>query len=424
MKKRILACVLFSLAFLLSCSDENLPSGDFKPLAKVQNTNRIDMQEATNLAEDAIAFLDREHPSESKSSRAVNSVSILRFGNLKSSMTKSGEYNEALDISDTLAYVFNFEDSLGFVIISNDKRTESPLLAFTQKGSLVNGETDNPGLKLFLERLEGYMLESIAKSSKANVQKSIAVAQKGPYTGSLNIIVKPLVPVEWGQGKPFNNDLANKGCYGNGTPNNGKVWAGCVATAVAQIMAYWKYPTSIGSTSYNWSLLTKYKHGTDFDPAPIDNISERTLKQLARSEVANLFQQIGYGIDMKYDNGCYESLAYTEVALHYLAYFHGFSLPNLRPYPYDTKNFIKVIVGLSTLKYTHMADGCYINAYGEKKCHAWVIDGLAEHPFNPDSYYVHNNWGWDGDANGYYASGVFDPSNNFQYDVRIAMVHR
>jgi hypothetical protein len=40
-----------------------------------------------------------------------------------------------------------------------------------------------------------------------------------------------------------------------------------------------------------------------------------------------------------------------------------------------------------------------------------------------NSYYIHNNWGWDGRDNGYYPSGVFDPSYNFQ-DVEIARVYK
>jgi len=149
------------------------------------------------------------------------------------------------------------------------------LLAFTQKGSLVNGETDNPSLKLFLGRLEGYMLESIAKYGKAGDQKATAVAQRGvPYSGSpLDTVVKPLVPVEWGQDKPFNNNLEDRHCTGHGTTSNGRVWAGCVATATAQIMAYWEYPVSLPPT-YDWVLMKKYKRSSDFDPSSTDSPTE------------------------------------------------------------------------------------------------------------------------------------------------------
>jgi|GEM_PF-2299040 len=415
-------CVLFSLAFLFSCSEENLPSDNLyggEPLANMQKpnpSNRIDMAEATNLVGEAIAFLDREHPSESKSSRAVNSVSILRFGDIKSSMMKSGEYR-TLDISDTLAYVFNFGDSSGYVIISNDKRIESPLLAFTESGSLVNGETDNPGLKLFLERLEGYMLESIAKYGKTDEGKEVAANQKGLYLGSLDTVTRPLVTVRWGQKKPFNNNLEYEGCS---QTSNGKVPAGCAATAVAQIMSYLEYPTSLGSgTSYSWTKLKKYKDSSDFETSPTDNIADKLLKASARAMVADLFKQIGDGVLMGYE--CTGSLTNMLFTLSFLSDI-GFSISSSAPYPYDLAT---IKLGLNSLvKRPFIAKDCsYING----KCHVWVIDGLAKGS-NNSNYYTHNNWGWDGDANGYYLSGVFDPfhdSSNFDFqNVLITRVSR
>jgi len=390
-----------------------LPSSE--PLAKVQNTNRIDMQEATNLAEEAIAFLNREHPSESKSNRSVNSVSILRFSNLKSSMMKSGEYNEALDIS-ALAYVFNFEDSSGFVIISNDKRIENPLLAFTQKGSLVNGETDNPGLKLFLERLEGYMLESIAKYGKDDERRAMDVAKGGIFSGSvLDTVVRPLVPVEWDQKEPFNNNLEYKGCT---STSSGNVLAGCVATAVAQIMSYWEYPSSIGSTTYNWTFLNKYRDSSAFYPSPTDNVVQIAKKTFARKDVANLFQQIGTGVKMDYSDGCNGSGAADKNAFAFLA-SNGFRLSDLSDYfVIYAKPFLEAHRPL-------YASGCSPPAmfYSEKRCHAWVIDGLARSTTHKN-YYIHNNWGWDGKDNGYYASGVFDPSQRDYQNVEFRAVYR
>jgi len=421
MKKQMLVCILFSLAFLLSCSGEDLSSNgsvarDFLPKVQKPN-NRIDMEKATSLVEEAVAFLDKEHPSESKSSRNVNSVSVLYFGDIKSSVMKSGKY-DTLDISDTLAYVFNFGDSLGYVIISNDARIESPLLAFTQKGSLVNGETDNPGLKLFLERLEGYMLESIAKFGNDDEQKAMVVAQKGPYSGSpLDTVVRPLVPVEWGQKKPYWLKLNTTQCP------SGYYVTGCVATATAQIMSRWEYPTSLGSgTTYNWTTLNTFKDSNYFEESPTDNAAQRLKKILARNMVSDLFQQIGtgiYAVQGYMNYGCTESLAYTTHALTFLEN-NGFSSYNFTSYN-STIGFAKVKFGLSYSKSPFMANGCFYDN-GIRKCHAWVIDGIAKN--SSSSYYIHNNWGWDGRDNGYYPSGVFDPSYfNFQ-DVEIAMVSR
>jgi len=204
MKMQKIAYILF-FAFLFSCSNENLSSDNLSKgeilLKKQDSNNRVSADEAISQVDEVIAFLDREHPSESRSNRAVNSVSVLLFGgDVKSSILKSDEYR-ALGISDTLAYVFNFKDSLGYVIVSNDKRIDSPLLAFVKKGSLVNGNTDNPGLALFLKMLESYVLKSITEFDKTAEQR--VTAQKGPATVPLDTIVKPLVPVEWGQHEPF-----------------------------------------------------------------------------------------------------------------------------------------------------------------------------------------------------------------------------
>jgi len=334
----------------------------------------------------------------------VNSVSVLLSSDIKSSMMKSSEYG-TLGISDTLAYVFNFKDSLGFVIISNDTRVETPLLAFTKKGSLVNGKTDNPGLKIFLERLEGYLLESIIKSDKNDEQKPLVETRGGPTpVANLDIQVSPLVPVEWGQDYPFNELLEYGDCSGT---SNGKVWAGCVATAAAQIMSYWKYPATLGGITYYWSMLNQHKRNTYFVQSPP-----------AIAMVADLFKRIGTGVNMSYD--CKGSGASTSKAIDFLV-SKGFTLygsTNLRDYDLGFVN--SSLIARRPL----IANGCNANAGGG--CHAWVIDGVAIGFINNLRVvlYLHNNWGWDGAHNGYYLNGVFDPSIRDYKAVEVGLVYR
>jgi len=285
MKIRKFAYALFCLAFPFSCSNEspneNLPSDEL-PLSLQKISNRIGVEEAyRNYVEEAGAFLDEQFPSKSRSSRAANSVSALLFGDVKASVMKSDKYNEYKDlgISDTLAYVFNFGDSSGFVIVSNNKRVETPVFAFTEKGTLLNGKTDNPGLALFLNRLEGYVLKSIAKSGKDDEKKeAMAVAQKGPidpfFLFLLRPIVKPLLSVAWGQRMPFNEHLDYGSCS---TTSNRRFLAGCVATATAQIMSYWKYPTTLSGSSYfyDWGLLKNYMDSSAFYQSTSEAASAR-----------------------------------------------------------------------------------------------------------------------------------------------------
>jgi hypothetical protein len=411
MKIQKFALALFSLVFLFENSLANELSQ--------KTSNRISMEDAINLAEEAKILLDEESPLKSRLNRAVNSVSALVFGDVKASAMKSGKYKD-LGVSDTLAYVFNFGDSSGYVIISNDKRVENPLFAFTKKGSLVNGKTDNPGLALFLERLEGYVLESIAKSEKGDEKKEVmAVAQKGPVNPaslSIRILVNPLVPVEWDQDDPFNNNLEHRGC--SPWPSNGKVPTGCAATAAAQIMSYWKYPTSIiDGTIYDWTVLNNRKHSDDFYPpnTPYNAFSNA----YARAMVADLFQRIGTGVKMKYD--CKVSLAYLDTTLIFLV-SKGFTLYGntyLRDYS------LALVQTALESRIPLMAIGC--NNGNTNDCHIWVIDGLARKKILSlpiGDYYLNNNWGWNGRDNGFFLSGVFDP-NVFNFkNIRIGSVYR
>ena len=73
--------------------------------------------------------------------------------------------------------------------------------------------------------------------------------------------VAPLLACNWDQGSPYNifcpEDPAGPG---------GHVWVGCVATAMAQIMYYWRYPeTGTGQHCYTpgnsflWTAMCQFR---------------------------------------------------------------------------------------------------------------------------------------------------------------------
>jgi hypothetical protein len=237
------------------------------------------------------------------------------------------------------------------------------------------------------------MLESIAKHGKGGGLE--AAAKGGPVDlGPNDTLIRPLVSVAWGQEFPFWLGLSTTKCP------SGYYVAGCVATAIAQIMSYWEYPTDYGP----WALLKKYKHGSDFYPSPKDDPKEMARemaeKNAATTLVANLFRQIGNGVGMSY--GCEVSNANAVLAAAFLSW-KKFSIKDFTPYNYSITEMIKLHVAL-TLKTIFFAYDCdYINP---NKCHAWVIDGLA---IKDGSFYINNNWGWDGKDNGYFPAGVYDP---------------
>ena len=106
--------------------------------------------------------------------------------------TTGGEPQE-----DTLAYVVNFADSMGFAIVSADLRIPDDVLAFVEAGNLGDS-TDNPGLALFLDLAEDYMLKSIedfeaTKDSVSNELDRKLSAAEEPQEGNRNWLTSPLL---------------------------------------------------------------------------------------------------------------------------------------------------------------------------------------------------------------------------------------
>ncbi len=477
--------VFFAIAFFSSCSNESemrqneasvsdeiglsqFTEEEIKVILRMQKpNNRVSIDKAVEQANWVIDFLNTGEPD---AIRRINSISALTYDNI--------EFVEVLktnkiEVPDTLVYIVNFDDSLGFVIVSADTRIDDPLLAFTGSGSLID-TIDNPGVAIFLGMLEGYMLNSIIEAEqqknslidgileKLDIKtstKSIPNLDEVDLSGLLLYVVdnppeiineiKPLVPVEWGQGEPFNENLNNNKCP------SGKNLTGCVAVVTAQIMSYWKHPSKIGNYSFNWDELNKYKRANNF----INNAPDSIKKQ-----VANLMQQIGKGVGMNY--GCDKSSANTINAVHFLKQ-HGFlvSLSFLMAGGMETKTMLinynsneaiasmnrkePLIVKGCSKKINHKFLGFTIYTSYDG-CHAWVIDGYLKRRTTTDIYdpitmnvteinskveeYIHNNWGWNGYQNGYFKSGVFNSApgpnisssgtkssenGNYQYDIKM-----
>lgn len=143
-------------------------------------------------------------------------------------------------------YIFNNEAG-GFVIVSGDDRAES-ILGFSDSGQF--DATDIPdGLQSLLNGYEEQITAVARQQGPAPHRASSSWADIGP-----------LIQTHWDQDyAPFNTLCPID-------PDNGKrCITGCVATAVAQLLYYHKWPeTGYGSTSYEWRDQTLT---TDFTQA-------------------------------------------------------------------------------------------------------------------------------------------------------------
>jgi hypothetical protein len=504
--------LLLATLFLacVACSDEEnlnevqpvetnevqLTDAEIDVLYRLRNKdNKVGIEEATRFANDVIGFLDGESAVKSGTARSISSIGALGFKKTQSVSLKSsddtGDANVE-EVPDTVAYVFNFGDEDGYAIISADTRIEAPILAYAGSGNLSD-TIDNPGLILFLEGTEDYIIRSIADAEQKRDSLIAGIIAKldaeneldtldtkcsdatppssGNNTSGYTIIsttttygdvttishVYPLSPVEWGQGdsnnEPFWRKVRYKNCAEGTSP------AGCVTVAIAHIMSYWKYPTSINGENFNWTELNKYTGYNSSIRTRYKSWTGNITDALPaiQTQAANLMENIGSKIGVSY--GCGGSGANTADAVSYLrsiGYTGGYS----EGYNYNTvvaslnKNQPVVIRG-NAIKTTNSYLWGLITSSSYSEGHAWVIDGYLyqaqpvsvkilqySHSTGQISqrtitsynnfYYLHHNWGWHGQHNGYYVAGSFNcndteldsdtksgTSGNFQYEVKI-----
>lgn len=221
--------------------------------------------------------------------------------------------------------------------------------------------------------------------------------------------IGPLLETKWDQGRPYNNACS----FYTGITN---VPAGCVAIALAQIIAFNEKPAAsayktalLYPISSTWNELKSYDYSTYSPSSPLDAFEQRVIGDLSQ-----IIYQIGRGVDMDYDSG--GSSSSIGEAKRYLK-SKGYSKVDKR------KGY-----ALGWIK--TMLDGrglpVYIRGQMNWEGHAWVIDGSMEQEryyiytndkgvfvretLKETRYLLHCNWGWGGLADGYYFSDVFDPS--------------
>jgi hypothetical protein len=403
-----------------------LTDAEIDVLYRLRNeNNKVGIEEATRLAYDVIGFLDGESAVKSGTARSISSISGFGFKRTQSVALKSNDETDDetnVEIPDTVAYVFNFGDSDGYAIISADTRIEAPILAYAESGNLSD-TIDNPGVILFLEGSEDYIVRSIADAEQkrdsliagiiakfdaeaenesdtldASDTKDCGTIPSGPAaaayyirttitTGKWTTLshVYPLSPVEWGQGdnfnEPFWRNVRYKNCDAGTSP------AGCVAVAIAHIMSYWKYPASINGKSFNWTELNKYtgytpNFVTGYTPNLVNRYKSWTdiisnAPPNIQTQAANLMENIGSKIGTSY--GCGASGANSENAVKYLrsiGYKGGYTEG------YNTNTIITslnkkqpVVIRGDSYKTTRSYLFGLITSTSYSGGHSWVIDG-------------------------------------------------
>lgn len=210
-----------------------------------------------------------------------------------------------------------------------------------------------------------------------------------------------LLKTRWDQGGPSGTD------YNMFSPvvNDSVAPTGCVATALAQICNYYKFPKQPKGTSvYYNSRDNSARMAINFDTvAPLDyslmplEVKPSTSME-RRREVSRLAFYVGMSVKMQYGgslSGTTDQNAASGMRTN-MKYTRG-SILDRRSTGNDT-NFINSIRReLMNNRPVYMS-GVSGSGGAHAGGHAWVCDGYQDN----DSTKFHMNWGWGGTGNAFY----------------------
>jgi len=303
-------------------------------------------------------------------------------------------------------YVFNILPGPGFVIVSGDDNF-TPILGYSfqnnfdatiMKTGLVNWMYST-SVKIY-----GGIQNQVVADATIKSQWAAYAQGMNPNVSRSGSSVGPLLATTWNQ-EPYYNAL----CPYNSTDQQQCV-TGCVATAMAQIMKFWSYPTvGVGTYSYNDAppnYSSNYGvQSAQFDTTHYNWTGMPNALYNSNSNIALLMYQCGVSVAMDYgDDNQGGSGAYvmeSEVGpgqpcaeLSYTKYFSydPNTIQGVEQANYSTSDWIALLESELTSGRPVQYEGTDPSAGG----HTWVCDGFDVN----DN--MHMNWGWGGSSNGYY----------------------
>lgn len=284
-------------------------------------------------------------------------------------------------------YIYNYGEK-AFVIISGDDRMTDVLGYSFDNRFCTEDMPDN--LKMWLKAYSS-LAESTVLTAEVNRQSHIS-------TDTPSEVLPLLGDISYNQGEPYNRQCP--------TVDGQHCVTGCVATAMATIMRYYKYPAQgEGSKTYTAAQIGQ-ECSFNYDATLFnwDNIlstyEEGAYNEKQADAVATLMKACGVASKMDYSLN--NSWAYYSEALLGL-------IENLKYNPYmihATRANYSSSEWLQMIKES-LADGYPIYYCGDDidiGGHAFVLDG-----YDPQGL-VHVDWGWGGYNNGYYELISLNPN--------------
>lgn len=285
---------------------------------------------------------------------------------------------------NTTLYFIMFSDANYAVVSAEDNAY--PVLAYSVEG-LTKANDLPPAFYWWLSNYSTAITDiRVAKTQNQEYNTLWNSLESGNYNPEPKQTrsVVPLVTTMWNQDWPY-----NALCPSDPAGPGGKVYAGCVATAMGMVMKYWNHPTTgtgnhtyyasgygyqsanFGATTYLWDQMP--------DAVGADYMA-----------VATLLYHCGVAVNMGYapDGSGAQSTDAAEAMVDYFGY------PNAQYVSKDSYTN----TAWNDLMTAQIDNGSpvYYSGYSTGGGHAFVLDGYDT------ANHFHFNFGWSGSSNGYF----------------------
>lgn len=350
--------------------------------------------------------------------------------------------SEGCDLPDTMVYVVNFSDDQGFAVLGA-RRSLEPVYAVTESGSFDAGKLNAAIAEAQARRLRGeespetrteegaapvseigtdyaYLLLADAMVAAPRIAADTLSKTYGPW--QRHPAIGPLVEVKWDQTYPFNMNLPESSSW-TGYYYKGRYPVGCGIIAAAQVMTSVRRPSKAPGYKgeYNWGDLngiSNYANLRSFTPSYSPANASESVRNYVE-QMADVLHYLGVQFKATYDSS--GTGVYVDDVAAALKYLDPLYYAKARVVPFAT-NKDAIYTNLDNDKPMYIR-GTSPSGGG----HAWVVDGYFTRsrtvtyelrmgytgPIYTEqrvetNRFLHFNWGYQGDYDGYFAEGIFD----------------
>ena len=299
------------------------------------------------------------------------------YVNISKKTAKNLKTRAAATTTQQPYYVFNDDTGKGFVVVAGDDKM-GEVLAYSHEASIDMANLNPEARYLFDSYRQVY--EELGNNKTLTTRAETATKATDD--------VQPLLKSKWGQDYPYSKQT--------------QYVTGCVATAVAQVMYYHKWPAQgKGQESYKVTFDNTVR-SADFTKSHYDwdnmlpDYNRRNVTTKQEDAVALLMNDVGIATNMQYTDRASSTQSY--MAERALRNYFDYDAALVTRANEGDDNFIEIVK-------KELRNGFPLYISGDPSSgggHAWICDGFDEE----DKF--HMNFGWNGQADGYYSLATLD----------------